>query len=61
MITELKLYQFQILAVRGKDAPGAHHRCLAPNSSGKSSILQLLLMLKQTIESTDGRKCWSWR
>ncbi|MEW6405502.1 MAG: DUF3696 domain-containing protein [Chloroflexota bacterium] len=53
MLTSLSLRQFK--SWRGIDRMRLAHitGLFGPNSSGKSSILQFLLMLKQTVESPD--------
>ena len=42
-----------VLEGHRRDRPQANHRFLGPNSSGKTSLFQALLLMKQTDESPD--------
>lgn len=56
MITELQVKSFKSWEDTGTLQFAPLTGFFGTNSSGKSSILQLLLMLKQTVESTDRRR-----
>ncbi len=53
MLTELRIQNFKSWRDTGAMRFAPLTGFFGPNSSGKSSILQFLLMLKQTVESTD--------
>jgi len=53
MLTELQIQNFKSWADTGRMRMAPLTAYFGPNSSGKTSILQLLLLLKQTVESTD--------
>src|SRR6266478_247573 len=53
MLTELRLQNFKAWQDTGPIRLAPITVLFGPNSSGKSSITQLLLMLKQTAESPD--------
>jgi hypothetical protein len=53
MLTSLRIKNFKSWADTGEMRLAPITGLFGPNSSGKSSILQLLLLLKQTVESTD--------
>lgn len=53
MITQLRIQNFKCLRDTGTLAIRPLTFLVGPNSSGKSSLLQVLLMLKQTVESRD--------
>ncbi len=56
MITKLRVKSFKSWADTGVLHLGPLTVLFGTNSSGKTSILQLLLMLKQTVESTDRKR-----
>ncbi|MDD5014540.1 MAG: AAA family ATPase [Atribacterota bacterium] len=53
MLTKIRIKNFKCLKDTGNLEIRPLTFLVGPNSSGKSSILQLLLMLRQTIDSTD--------
>ena len=53
MITKIRVKNFKCFKDSGDIEIKPLTIFLGPNSSGKSSLLQMLLMLKQTVESTD--------
>src|SRR5690242_19153136 len=53
MLTSLRVQGFKSWADTGEMRLAPITGLFGTNSSGKTSILQLLLMLKQTVESTD--------
>lgn len=53
MLTKLRIQGFKSWRDTGELRLAPITAIFGPNSSGKSSILQFLLMLKQTVESTD--------
>lgn len=53
MLTRLRIQNFKSWADTGDIQLGSLTGVFGPNSSGKTSLLQFLLMLKQTVESTD--------
>ena len=53
MLERLRIQNFKSWQDTGDMAFGALTGFFGTNSSGKSSILQFLLMLKQTVESSD--------
>jgi predicted ATPase len=53
MITELRMQNFKSWKDTGTFKLGSLTGLFGANSSGKTSILQLLLLIKQTVESTD--------
>ena len=53
MLTSLRIQGFKSWADTGDMRFAPITAFFGPNSSGKSSILQFLLMLKQTVESSD--------
>ncbi len=53
MITSIDIKNFKCLADTKRLKIRPLTFCVGPNSSGKSSLLKILLMLKQTIDSTD--------
>ncbi len=53
MLTELEIHNFKSWVDVGAMRMAPITGLFGPNSSGKTSILQLLLLLKQTVESTD--------
>ena len=53
MLTRLRIQGFKSWADTGDIKLGKLTGFFGPNSSGKTSLLQFLLMLKQTVESTD--------
>ena len=59
MLTRLSLDNFKSWKKIEEMRLGQITGLFGTNSSGKTSILQLLLMLKQTIESSDRCKCWN--
>jgi predicted ATPase len=56
MITELRTQKFKSWADTGTMRLAPITGLFGTNSSGKTSILQLLLLLKQTVESTDRQR-----
>jgi predicted ATPase len=55
MITKLRITNFKCLRDTGPLDIRPLTLLVGPNSSGKSSLLQMLLMLRQTVDSTDFR------
>ena len=53
MLERLRIQSFKSWQDTGDMAFGSLTGFFGTNSSGKSSILQFLLMLKQTVESSD--------
>ena len=53
MLTELRIQNFKSWADTGPMRFAPITGLFGANSSGKTSLLQLLLMLKQTVESTN--------
>ena len=53
MLTQLRIQNFKSWRDTGQMRFAPLTGFFGPNSSGKTSILQFLLMLKQTVESTD--------
>jgi AAA15 family ATPase/GTPase len=56
MINELQVRNFKCWQDTGRLRLAPLTGFFGTNSSGKTSILQLLLMMKQTVESTDRRR-----
>lgn len=56
MLTRLQIYNFKAWRETGAIRLAPITVFFGPNSSGKSSLLQLLLMLKQTVESPDRQR-----
>ncbi len=53
MLTRIRIKNFKCLKDTGKLEIRPLTFLVGPNSSGKSSVLQMLLMLRQTLDSTD--------
>jgi predicted ATPase len=53
LITKLQIQNFKSWRDTGELSLGAISVVFGPNSSGKSSLIQFLLLLKQTVENTD--------
>ncbi len=53
MLTRIRIKNFKCLKDTGDLEIRPLTFLVGPNSSGKSSLLQMLLMLRQTVDSTD--------
>ena len=61
MITRLRMQNFKSWRDTGELEIAPLTGLFGTNSSGKTSILQMLLMLKQTVESPDRKQVLTFR